>query len=225
MRIVISGVSRGIGEGLARLALESGDTIVGIGRKAPSWAVHEGAAFEFAECDMSDPHRLEQVCSGIPGPIDVLICSAATFAQGAGTIGQFHPDAMLEAFSVNTIAPLIMARTLKENLRSGKRRLIVLMSTGNASLQGNTSGGLLGYRLSKSALNQAARNLAAEWGAEGFSVVALNPGWVRTDMGGPDAELTVEEASMQILHFIRGVSISTPVNGLFLNSDGSPLPW
>ena len=118
-----------------------------------------------------------------------------------------------------------MTRSLKANLEAGSRRLVIMMSTGNASLQGNTNGTLLGYRLSKTALNQAARTLAAEWGPQGFSIVALNPGWVRTDMGGPDADLSVDNAADNVLNFVRAVSTSTEVNGLFLNTDGSPLPW
>ena len=145
-------------------------------------------------------------------------CSSAvpaTFANGAGTIEWLHPEAMQEAFDVNVIAPLVMTRSLKANLEAGSRRLVIMMSTGNASLQGNTNGTLLGYRLSKTALNQAARTLAAEWGPQGFSIVALNPGWVRTDMGGPDADLSVDNAADNVLNFVRAVSTSTEVNGLF----------
>lgn len=225
MLIAISGVNRGIGEGLARAFLNNGDAVIGFGRQRPPWAPEDTAEFRFVECDMADHARLEEACSAITDSIDVLICSAATFADGAGMIEWFHPQALAEAFTVNTIAPLIMARALKDNLDLGSRRLIVMMSTGNASLEGNTSGTLLGYRLSKTALNQAVRNLAAEWGAHGFSVTALNPGWVKTDMGGPNAELTIEEASSKILHFVHHLSAATPVNGAFVNTDGSPLPW
>lgn len=225
MRIAISGVNRGIGEAITRAALASGDEVVGFGRSAPLSRPEHADRFTFVQCDMADHPALEAACSGVEAPLDVLICNAATFANGAGTIEWFHPAALTEAFAVNTTAPLILARSLKSNLDAGARKLIVMMSTGNASLQGNTSGSLLGYRLSKTALNQAVRNLAAEWGPQGYSVVALNPGWVRTDMGGPDAELPVDEAARQILEFIRHTSVSVPVNGLFLNTDGSPLPW
>lgn len=225
MRVAISGVNRGIGEGLARAFLNNDDAVIGIGRQRPAWGAQDSESFRFVQCDMVDHASLEQRCSAITDPIDVLVCSAATFANGAGTIEWFHPEALNEAFAINAIAPLVMARAFRKNLEAGSRRLIVMISTGNASLQGNTTGDLIGYRLSKTALNQAVRCLAAEWGQAGFSVVALNPGWVKTDMGGPDAELTVEEASGQILDFVQRVSLSAAVNGSFLNTDGSPLPW
>ena len=225
MRIAISGVNRGIGEGIARTAIERGGLVVGIGRKRPSWADEGHPSLSFIECDMANPAQIAEACLSIAVPIDVLICNAATFATGAGTIESFHPQAMSEAFAVNTTAPLLLARGLKRQLENGTRRLIIMMSTGNASLEGNTTGSLLGYRLSKTALNQAVRNLAAEWGHLGFRVVALNPGWVKTDMGGPDAEITVAEASTRILNFIDHVSETTPLNGAFVNTDGSALPW
>lgn len=225
MRIAISGVNRGIGEGLARASLDRGDTVVAFGRGRPSWAANDSGTFHFIDCDMSDHDRLEEACVAYADPIDILICSAATFAVGAGTIDHFHPEALGEAFAVNTIAPLIMGRGLRKNLEAGSRRLIVMMSTGNASLEGNKSGDLLGYRVSKTALNQAVRNLAAEWGAQGFTVAALNPGWVKTDMGGPNAEMTVDEAAVQILNFVHNVSVVEAVNGCFVNTDGSRLPW
>jgi len=224
MRIAISGVNRGIGEGVARAALNNGHFVVGIGRTPPHWADQQ-PAFTFICCDMSDHATLTDACSTLADPIDVLICNAATFASRAWTAQSFTDEGLREAFAINTIAPLVMARSLKKNLEAGSRRLIVMMSTGNASLEGNTAGTMLGYRLSKSALNQAVRNLAAEWGSDGFSVVALNPGWVQTDMGGPDATISVDEASTQILNFISEVSAARPISGCFLNTDGSPLPW
>lgn len=224
MRLAISGVSRGIGESLALAVLGRGDAVCGFGRTLPSWS-HQKHEFSFYPCDMGKPDELAQACSDFTDPLDVLVCNAATFAQGAGTIECFHPDAMSEAFAINTTAPLIMARGLKKNLAAKERRLVVMMSTGNASLQGNTTGTLLGYRLSKSALNQAVRTLAAEWGPEGFTIVALNPGWVKTDMGGPNAEITAEQAAAEILKFIDRMSTSNILNGAFVNTDGSPLPW
>ena len=224
MRIAISGVNRGIGEGFALAALNAGHSVVGVGRRQPSWSNdHEG--FTFIECDMADHGWLVEACASIDGSLDALVCSAATFANGAWTADTFEPAALGAAFATNTIAPLIMAKALKGNFETGSRQLIVMMSTGNASLAGNTAGTMLGYRLSKSALNQAVRNLAAEWGPEGFTIAALNPGWVKTDMGGPDGEISVEEAARQILTFVEEVSKRPEINGAFVNTDGSQLPW
>jgi len=103
LRLAISGVSRGIGEGIALAAQRNGDSVLGIGRTQPQWA-DEQLAFSFLNCDMSDLAGLSDVCSDYAEPIDVLICNAAIFANGAWTATAFTHEALLEAFAVNTIA-------------------------------------------------------------------------------------------------------------------------
>lgn len=223
-RVLITGVSRGIGEGLLRHYLEAGHEVDAIGRSAPEWAAAHGTRFRFHACDLADINALVEVSRAVATPLDTLICSAGDFGSDAYLLGQFDNAAFVRAFAVNCIAPAILARELKSRLEEGARRHIVFMSTGNASLGGNTSGEMLAYRTSKSALNQLMRNIAAEWGPQGFSTVALNPGWVRTDMGGENAPLSVAEAATQIYTFCESV-MGEPLNGRFCNTDGSELPW
>ena len=96
MRIAISGVNRGIGEAITRAALDSGDEVVGFGRSAPLSHPEHADRFTFVRCDMADHPALEAACSGVGTPLDVLICNAATFANGAGAIEWFHPAAVAE---------------------------------------------------------------------------------------------------------------------------------
>jgi len=222
--LAISGVSRGIGEGVARAFLAEGWRVQAFGRSKPSWFDEFGDAAVLTQCDFADPVSVQTACAAVNCPIDVLICSAATFGGGAFNLHDFDPAAFSETMAVNVISPALMARELHPRLQEGARRLLVMMSTGNASLAGNSAGSMLAYRASKSALNQVMRNLAAEWGPHGFTAVALNPGWVRTDMGGAQAPLSVDEASKLILSFVT--QIATPaINGAFVNTDGSALPW
>lgn len=223
-RILITGVSRGIGAGLLSCYLEGGHEVDAIGRSAPDWAYAHGARFRLHPCDLAEPITVESACRAIQAPIDTLICSAADFGSDAYLLEQFDSDAFARTLAINCIAPAILARELKPCLEAGTRRHIVFMSTGNASLGGNTTGQMLAYRTSKSALNQLMRNIAAEWGEEGFATVALNPGWVRTDMGGDSAPLSVEEAASQIFGFCENV-LNQKMNGRFCNTDGSELPW
>lgn len=223
-RILITGVSRGIGEGLLRIYLENGHEVDAIGRSAPDWAAVHGARFRFHACDLADINALVEVGRAVATPLDTLICSAGDFGSDAYLLEQFDNAAFVRAFAVNCIAPAILARELKPRLEQGARRHIVFMSTGNASLGGNTSGAMMAYRTSKSALNQLMRNIASEWGPQGFSAVALNPGWVRTDMGGENAPLSVEDAASEIYTFCESL-MSEALNGRFCNTDGSELPW
>jgi NAD(P)-dependent dehydrogenase (short-subunit alcohol dehydrogenase family) len=220
--VAISGVSRGIGASLTAVFHNAGWRVVGFGRsRSASFAEIDS---EFVECDMADPASVRAACGLVSGSLDVLICNAATFGPRAFHLHDFDPAAFGEAFHTNVVSPLVMAQSLYPHLDQGGRKLIVMMSTGNASLSGNVEGSMLAYRCSKSALNQAVRNLAAEWGPRGFTTVALNPGWVRTDMGGPAAPLSAEEAARAIHHFVSQLA-SPSLNGRFVNTDGSDLPW
>ncbi len=223
-RVLITGVSRGIGEGLLRQYLARGHHVHAMGRSCPDWAVAYGSALRFIPCDMADPIALEAACDAVAEPLDSIIVSAADFGADAYLLEQIDPAAFARTFQINCISPAMLASKLKPKLELGEGRKIVFMSTGNASLSGNTQGAMLAYRTSKSALNQLMRNIAAEWGASGFTAVALNPGWVRTAMGGENAPLTVEEASAAIYGFCQ-FTLSPALNGRFCNTDGSELPW
>jgi NAD(P)-dependent dehydrogenase (short-subunit alcohol dehydrogenase family) len=226
--ILISGVNRGIGAALLRRYAQAGWRVHGVAREQS--AVDLGDLNPSArdnvllyECDLRQWDEIERLAASLTEPLDVLINNAATFGEHAFYARDFAPAAMLDAFAVNVVGPALLARELRAALLQGRRKLIVMMSTGNASLSGNTGGQMFAYRATKSALNQVVRTIAAEWGAEGITTVALNPGWVRTDMGGENAPLTPEEAAEQIFRFVAAAG--PELNGMFCNTDKSPLPW
>ena len=222
-RVLITGVSRGIGEALARRFLDMGWAVDGLGRTPPPWFGAQHGAFRMHMADISDLDAVDHACDAV-GAIDILINNAAVFGNDACFASDFQTDAMTQALRVNLVAPCLIARRLHQRLLAGRRRLLIMMSTGNASLAGNVSGQMLAYRCSKSALNQAVRTMAAEWAGDGVTVVALNPGWVRTDMGGAAAPLSADEAAREIALFATE-RVALPMSGGFLNTDGTALPW
>lgn len=226
--ILITGVNRGIGAALLRRFAQGGWRVHGVARQES--AVDLGdldpaarANVRLYECDLRVWADIERLAASLTAPLDVLVNNAATFAGEAFYARDFSPDAMLDAFASNVVGPALLARELRASLLRGRRKLVVMMSTGNASLGGNTGGQMLAYRATKSALNQVVRTMAAEWGGEGITTVALNPGWVRTDMGGENAPLTPQEAADQIFEFVADAGAE--LNGMFCNTDKSPLPW
>lgn len=226
--ILITGVNRGIGAALLRRFAEAGWRVHGVARQQSAVDLGDLSSSARAnvclyECDLRERADIERLAASLTEPLDVLINNAATFAARAFYAGDFDPEVMLDAFASNVVGPALLARELRAALLRGRRKLIVMMSTGNASLGGNTGGEMLAYRATKSALNQVMRTMAAEWGAEGITTVALNPGWVRTDMGGENAPLAPEEAADQIFEFVADAG--TELNGVFCNTDKSPLPW
>jgi NAD(P)-dependent dehydrogenase (short-subunit alcohol dehydrogenase family) len=116
-----------------------------------------------------------------------------------------------------------VTRALLPNLRRGKTRQIVNITSGLGSIENNVSGGFCGYRESKSALNMFTRSLAADLKSDGFTCIAMSPGWVQTDMGGPNANLTPEESIAGMRKVIYGL---TPAeSGTMWSWDGSSLAW
>ena len=114
-------------------------------------------------------------------------------------------------------------RALLPNLRKGTSKKVINVSSNLGSITNNTGGRYYGYRESKAALNMFSRTLAAELGEQGFICIALNPGWVQTDMGGANANLTVQESVNGIRSVVSQLTVED--NGTYWSYDGSRLPW
>ena len=145
-------------------------------------------------------------------------------------------EQMAETFTTNTIAPLLFSKEMlpflkkaaSENVDAGS--LIVNMSSILGSIElnhpksGNGSGGVYPYRASKSALNMITRSLSLDLNHMNIKVVAIHPGWVKTDMGGPNAPLTSEESVSNVLNVIQNFD-SEHYNGCLVNYKGEKLPF
>ena len=114
------------------------------------------------------------------------------------------------------------AKALLPNLRAGKRRIVVNMSSDLGSIE-QSDGRWYAYRASKAALNQITKTLSAELAPEGFICVVLHPGWVRTDMGGPSATHSAQESVAGLVAVIE--SLGPADNGRFYDFKGTPIPW
>ncbi len=131
---------------------------------------------------------------------------------------------LASTFTTNTVGTLRLTNALLPALRRGSSRRIVHISSGLGSIGANDLGGFYGYRISKVALNMAMRNMHLELRDEGFVTIALSPGWVQTDMGGPEAPLRPEESVQGMLHNVID-RLTTEHGGRFFGHDGTELPW
>jgi NAD(P)-dependent dehydrogenase (short-subunit alcohol dehydrogenase family) len=137
------------------------------------------------------------------------------------------PEMMVENFEVNTVTPLMLTKALlpllrRDGTRTGKATVINITSK-MGSIADNTSGGHYSYRASKTALNMVTKGMSVDLAKEGIHCVAIHPGWVQTDMGGPKALITTETSVSSMIDTINRVG--EDVNGLMLNYDGKPIPW
>jgi len=138
------------------------------------------------------------------------------------------PQQMLENIEVNAITPLILSRKLLPLLKLSAsqnklRTQIIQMSSKIASIEDNKSGGTYPYRASKTALNQISKSMSVDLLPHKIHTSIIHPGWVQTDMGGPNALITTQQSASSMLAFLSDES--KELNGKFLNYDGTPIPW
>jgi NAD(P)-dependent dehydrogenase (short-subunit alcohol dehydrogenase family) len=175
------------------------------------------------QLDVTDQASIDGLARDLKGAsIDLLINNAGIFPR-AGTLAETDFEDVARTYEVNTIGPMRVTRALLPNLRSGEMKTVVSITSGLGSIADNTGGRFYGYRESKAALNMFTRSLAAELRDDGFTCVVISPGWVQTDMGGPEANLRPEESITGMRAVIAHL---TPADtGTYKNYNGETIPW
>ena len=221
--VLVTGANRGLGLELARQLHEAGATVIGTARKPDKAEDLKELGVRIVQLDVADAASVAAMAAQLEGvPVDAVLNNAGIFPQRE-SIEDTDPETALRVLTVNTVGPLRVVQALLPNLRAGEWKLIMNMSSGLGSIGNNTGGGMADYRASKAALNMLSRTMAAELGEDGFKVVAMSPGWVRTDMGGPQANLSPEESVEGILKVLAGLTGED--NGKYFNYDGRELDW
>ncbi len=174
------------------------------------------------ELDVSDARSVREAAAAVTEPIDVLVNCAGIMGE-RGAPGRTDFEEWERVLQVNTLGPLRVTEAFLEHLARSERRVIVTITSGLGSIADNTSGGWIPYRSSKAAVNMVMRTLAVELAPKGIVCVALSPGWVRTDMGGPGAPLSPSESVGAMRRLIARLGPAD--SGKFFHYDGKVLPW
>jgi len=116
-----------------------------------------------------------------------------------------------------------MVETFATQIARSEQKVIITISSKMGSIADNSSGGNYLYRTSKAAVNMVVKSLAIDLKPTGITAVALNPGWVKTDMGGPNAMISVEESVSGMRQVISSLTIAD--SGKFFDYDGNEIPW
>ena len=227
--LLITGANRGIGLELVKQYADSGwiihaccrnpgnaDALNSLAKNNASITVHT-----LDICNSNQIHELKTTLGNTP--IDILFNNAGIYGQNNAYFGNTDVTQWLNCFEVNTVAPMKVSEALVGNVASSELKIIATMSSKMGSMADNGSGGSYVYRSSKAALNAAMVSAAIDLKPKGIKVAILHPGWVKTDMGGPNAEITVEECVNQLRNTLDNLTLET--SGTFFEIDGSVIPW
>jgi NAD(P)-dependent dehydrogenase (short-subunit alcohol dehydrogenase family) len=225
-RVLITGANRGLGLGLARAYVEDGwQVIAAVRQSSAELEALQNGSLDIRQLDLCNDDELAALAGSLAGqPIDVLINNAGRQAgPGQQGLGDFDRGAWHTVFDINLFTPMRLAELFLEHLERSGRGRIVTISSDLGSMALNTFGGFYAYRASKAAVNSITKSLALDLAGRGIIAVALHPGWVLTDMGGPDAQIEVATSVRGLRQVIDGLGAEH--SGKFLSWDGQELPW
>ncbi len=230
-RCLVTGANRGLGLEFTKQLLERGARVLACcrdpvqaddlnalrkkhGEELIVHALDVAAANEIAALPEVAVKHLQRV--------DLLVNNAGVLVSGE-RFGNVTSESLMQSFAVNAAAPLLITQALSALLARGHKPRVLCVSTQLASIAQASSFRTLSYAMSKAALNMAVKRLAAELGPRGIMVMAMHPGWVKTDMGGAGATLEPATSVKAMLSLIERAKPED--GGKFMAYDGAPLPW
>jgi NAD(P)-dependent dehydrogenase (short-subunit alcohol dehydrogenase family) len=220
-RVLVTGAGRGIGLEFARQYAADGWDVVATVREPAKAGELAALGVRVEALDMRDFAAVAAFAGRLDGgPFDLFIANAG-ISKAKWIRGREDAEAWQEVHAVNAVAPTLLAETLLPLVEAAGGRMAAISS--RMGSLADSSGGYVGYRASKAALNAAWRALALGWRSRPVTLVLLHPGWVRTDMGGPQAPLPVEESVAGMRRAIAGLPRSA--SGSFVDYRGAPVPW
>ncbi|WP_422342701.1 SDR family oxidoreductase [Parasphingorhabdus sp.] len=218
--VLITGANRGIGLEMAKQYADNGWDVIGTARE-PDKAEELNAIpnAKTMQLDAADDASVANFTSEIGDqPIDLYINNAGIYGPQ-----EFDRDGWLQLLNVNVVAPVKLANALKDNVAKSDGKKMVVISSQVGSIAENESGDMMYYRTSKAAVNQAWKSLSNQWKDEGLTLTMMHPGWVQTDMGGENADLTPEESVSGMRQVIDQTDHAQ--TGSFKDYSGREIPW
>ncbi|QLE85607.1 SDR family oxidoreductase [Shewanella sp. Scap07] len=226
--VLITGANRGIGLAFVNHYLAQGFKVTACCRKTDTEdSLHQllerYSSLNIQTLDVTSQQSISALSAKLSdSDIDLLINNAGFYGPKGMPLGQTDVTQWLKVLQVNTVAPLMVVEGLMTKLNQ-RQATIVCMSSKMGSMADNSSGGAYIYRSSKAGLNAVVKSLALDLKPKNITCVSLHPGWVQTDMGGPNALISVNESVQGMIQVIENLSIDQ--TGKFFNYDGSAIDW
>ncbi len=228
--VLITGANRGLGLEFCRQYAEQGWHVIACSRNPDdAFDLNNLASrrhnIQLEALDVSEFGEIDALSQKLSDHcIDVLINNAGVYGdKQSGGFGQLDYQAWNQSLMVNTLAPMKMAEAFLPQIKCSDKKLIVNISSLMGSVTDNDSGGSILYRSSKAALNAAMKSLAIGLKDQSVGVLIFHPGWVRTDMGGPNGLINADQSVAGMCALIKNFSLDQ--SGCFVKYDGTPMPW
>ncbi|MBI4968548.1 MAG: SDR family oxidoreductase [Rhodospirillales bacterium] len=221
--VFITGAGKGLGLEFARQYAQAGWRVIATCRAPDKSSELQALGVETHPLDVADFDAVSALAKTLRGtPIDLLLSNAAQFGE-AQDFGQVDMEDWATVLRVDVMAPLALAQSFVDHVAQSPGRVMAFLSSRMGSIADNGSGGFYIYRTAKTALNMLVKNLAVDLEPRGIVAVALHPGWVKTDMGGPNAPL---EPPVSVAGLRTVLSrITDRDTGKFYGYDGVEIPW
>ncbi|MBS38860.1 MAG: short-chain dehydrogenase [Thiotrichales bacterium] len=225
-RVLITGAGRGLGLALANHFVHQGWEVIATCRQS-SEALSELQSrhgIRVESLDIADPASIAALAARLHGiAIDVLLSSASIVQDDPDPTTPPNADAFMDILRVNALSPILVARSLLDNVTLSNRRVIANVSSRLGSIGLNDHGEQLIYGASMAALNRLTVSLSSSTRAHQITVVALHPGWVSTGVGGADAPVTPAVSAAGLYRVID--TVCAEQSGRFYDYTGEALDW
>jgi NAD(P)-dependent dehydrogenase (short-subunit alcohol dehydrogenase family) len=225
--VLVTGSNRGIGLEFVKQYAEEDWKVIACCRE-PSAArelqtlAQQHKNIQIQALDVADFTQIDALASQLKDEkIDVLINNAGVYP--ASNLGDVDYEAWAHAYKVNSMAPFKMVEAFTPHIAKSSLKKVATLSSKMGSLDDNTSGGSYLYRTSKTAVNMVMKSLAIDLKPFGISVVTLHPGWVQTDMGGPNGLIDTSTSVTGLREVIANLTLNN--SGKFIAYDGKEIAW
>ena len=226
--LLIIGASRGLGRAMAAEYLKRGWDVVGTVRGGGARTLLHDLAeaskgrVEVEVVDICEPAEVTALRDRLSGRVfDMLFVNAGVTNDERETIGEVTTEEFIRVMVTNALSPMRVVETLQDLV--SPTGLIGAMSSGQGSIANNETGLREVYRGSKAALNMFMRSFAARHSGSARAMVVMAPGWVRTDMGGPNARLSIEDSIPNLVNVLLSTRGRPGLQ--YLDYLGNTVPW
>ena len=225
--LLLVGASRGLGYAMVEEFLARDWNVIGTVRGTARTRLHDlsersPGRIEIETVDITMPDQIDAMSSRLAArTFDMLFVNAGVTNNPDETIGEVATEEFARVMVTNALGPMRVVETLCDLVTA--HGMIGVMSSGQGSVSNNTIGKREVYRGSKAALNMFMRSFAARRSADRRTMVLMAPGWVRTEMGGPDARLSVDESIPNLVSTLLATQDRPGLH--YLDYLGRPVPW